>query len=68
MNRRRNHELDPNGSFLSGCVSIGSSGDGWSLLGRNGVPNRVDEWGEDYRHDWVTWREMLPKYLAESLD
>jgi len=34
------------------------------LLGARGVPNRVDIW-EGYRHDWTTWREMLPKYLAE---
>lgn len=34
-------------------------------LGRLGVPNRVDSWGKDYIHDWMTWREMLPKYLGE---
>jgi esterase/lipase superfamily enzyme len=34
-------------------------------LGSRGVPNRVDNWGPDWRHDWVTWREMLPKYLDE---
>jgi esterase/lipase superfamily enzyme len=36
-----------------------------SLLGKLGVPNRVDLWGKSYDHDWVTWREMLPKYLEE---
>ncbi len=35
------------------------------VLGAKGVPNRVDPWGTQYRHDWNTWREMLPKYLAE---
>ncbi len=35
------------------------------VLGAQGVPNRVDPWGEDYDHDWPTWRAMLPKYLAE---
>ena len=34
------------------------------LLGRKGVPNRVDEW-HSYPHDWVTWREMLPRYVDE---
>lgn len=34
------------------------------ILGAKGVPNRVDVW-KDYRHDWTTWREMLPKYLGE---
>ena len=37
-------------------------------LGSRGVPNRVDLWGPDYRHDWPTWRDMLPKYLDELLD
>jgi len=36
-----------------------------NLLGKRGVPNRVDLWGRDRHHDWVTWREMLPKYLDE---
>jgi len=36
-----------------------------SALGERGIPNRVDAWGEDYDHDWPTWREMLPKYLDE---
>ncbi len=43
-------------------------GESWriaNLLGKKGVPNRVDSWGPNYDHDWVTWREMLPKYLSE---
>ena len=35
------------------------------VLGSKGVPNRVDDWGPDYDHNWNTWREMLPKYLGE---
>jgi esterase/lipase superfamily enzyme len=35
------------------------------VLGPKGIPNRVDLWGKDYRHDWTTWRAMLPKYLDE---
>ena len=35
------------------------------VLGAKGIPNRVDPWGPEYHHNWVTWREMLPKYLAE---
>ena len=41
-------------------------GESWRIariLGAKGVPNRVDSWGANYHHDWVTWREMLPKYL-----
>lgn len=43
-------------------------GESWRMaraLGAKGVPNRVDSWGRSYHHDWVTWREMLPKYLNE---
>ena len=32
------------------------------VLGRKGVPNRVDAWGAEWEHDWATWREMLPQY------
>ena len=35
-----------------------------NALGAHGVPNYVDVWGDDWHHDWVTWRAMLPKYLA----
>jgi esterase/lipase superfamily enzyme len=33
------------------------------MLGRKGVPNRVDVWSEDHDHDWMAWREQLPQYL-----
>jgi esterase/lipase superfamily enzyme len=36
-----------------------------NVLGAKRVPNRVDLWGPGYHHNWVTWREMLPKYLGE---
>lgn len=35
------------------------------VLGAKGVPNRVDDWGPDYDHDWPTWWQMLPTYLRE---
>jgi len=35
------------------------------LLGKRGIPNRVDEWGTEWDHDWPTWRNMLPQYLDE---
>ena len=31
-----------------------------------GIPNRVDDWGPDYDHDWPTWWEMLPTYLERA--
>ena len=43
-------------------------GQSWRMaevLGAKGIPNRVDLWGPGYDHDWPTWREMLPRYLAE---
>lgn len=43
-------------------------GESWRVahtLGSKGVPNRVDPWGVEWKHDWETWREMLPKYLHE---
>ena len=46
-------------------------GESWRMggvLGARGIPNRVDPWGTEWRHDWVTWREMLPKYLEEFVD
>jgi esterase/lipase superfamily enzyme len=36
-----------------------------NVLGRQGIPNRVDPWGKDVHHDWETWRKMLPKVLEE---
>jgi esterase/lipase superfamily enzyme len=35
------------------------------VLGEKGIPNRVDEWGEEWPHDWHTWRAMLPHYIDE---
>ena len=43
-------------------------GESWRMaaaLGAKRIPNRVDPWGPEWHHNWVTWREMLPKYLAE---
>jgi len=43
-------------------------GESWRLahvLGSKGIPNRVDSWGKHIPHDWMTWRDMLPKYLGE---
>jgi esterase/lipase superfamily enzyme len=43
-------------------------GESWhmaSVLGAKGIPNRVDNWGRQYDHDWATWHQMLPHYLSE---
>jgi esterase/lipase superfamily enzyme len=45
-----------------------NAGESWRMadvLGRAGVPNRVDAWGAEWHHDWPTWRRMFPQYLDE---
>jgi esterase/lipase superfamily enzyme len=37
------------------------------VLGSKGIPNRVDDWGATYDHDWPTWWAMLPLYLDDLL-
>lgn len=44
---------------------IGESWRAAGVLGAQGVPNRVDDWGPDYPHDWPTWWQMLPTYVRE---
>jgi esterase/lipase superfamily enzyme len=36
-------------------------------LGARNIPNRVDVW-EGWKHDWDTWRAMLPHYVGELLE
>lgn len=46
------------------------AGESWRVahvLGQRGIPNRVDLWGEEWDHDWQTWRKMLPQYVEEAL-
>ena len=33
------------------------------LLAGKGIPHELDVWGPDMRHDWPTWRAMLPYYI-----
>jgi len=44
---------------------IGESVQMASALTAKGIPNRVDNWGPQWAHDWPTWRRMLPQYLTE---
>ena len=44
---------------------IGESWQMASVLGAKEIPNRVDNWGPRWEHDWPTWRRMLPQYLGE---
>ena len=54
--------------FAHGLGQAEDPGESWrtaDVLGSRGVPNRVDEWGVEWPHDWVTWREMFPRLLDE---
>jgi len=36
-------------------------------LGSSKVPSRLSLWGPDHDHNWSSWREQLPRLLAEQL-
>jgi esterase/lipase superfamily enzyme len=63
------HELQKRFIVLaSGAGKAENMGESWAMahvLGSKGVPNRVDPWGPQWDHDWVTWRKMLPMYLDD---
>jgi esterase/lipase superfamily enzyme len=35
-----------------------------SVLYNKGINYELDVWGHEWKHDWPTWRAMLPAYLA----
>jgi esterase/lipase superfamily enzyme len=45
--------------------NIGESWAAADVLGRKGIPNRVDNWGPEYEHEWPTWWQMYPTYLDQ---
>ena len=56
--------------FASGSGAWEDVSESWAaakVLGAKGIPNRVDDWGSGYEHDWHLWREMLPLYLDDLL-
>lgn len=36
------------------------------ILWSKGIHCNLDMWGPDMRHDWPTWRAMMPLYLANA--
>jgi len=36
-----------------------------SMLWDKGIWNDLDLWGYDMKHDWPTWRAMLPYFLEK---
>jgi esterase/lipase superfamily enzyme len=56
--------------LASGSGQWEDVGESWAaakVLGAKGIPNRVDDWGPGYSHDWPTWWAMLPTYLDDLL-
>lgn len=60
--RRANHIhiLTGSGDYEHPDSSRALSG----MLHQKGIPHELDIWGYDMRHDWPTWRAMLPYYLG----
>ena len=36
-----------------------------NILNQKGIQHWLDLWGHDMRHDWPTWRQMLPYFLGK---
>jgi esterase/lipase superfamily enzyme len=56
--------------LASGSGRWEDAGESWrtaDILGSKGIPNRVDDWGPDFDHDWPTWWQMLPTYVEQLL-
>ena len=54
--------------LASGEGEAENIGQSWSVareLGAKGIPNRVDSWGVEWKHDWPLWRNMVLAYLDE---
>lgn len=58
-NSRHVHILSGSGSYESPEASRRLS----NILHEKSIPHELDIWGYDMKHDWPTWRAMLPYYL-----
>lgn len=36
------------------------------VLNNKSIPHELDVWGHEWKHDWPTWRAMLPAYLENK--
>lgn len=36
------------------------------VLNSKGIPHTLDIWGPEWKHDWPTWRAMLPAYIEHQ--
>ena len=53
------HILTGSGAYEDPNASRSFAG----ILYNKGINYELDVWGEEWKHDWPTWREMLPVYL-----
>ena len=61
-----NIRKSPNIHILTGSGDYedpNASGAFASMLYNKGINYELDTWGVDWKHDWPTWRAMLPHYL-----
>lgn len=56
---RHIHILSGKGDYEDPQASRNFSG----VLNTKGIPHELDVWGHEWKHDWPTWRAMLPKWL-----
>lgn len=59
---RKSHHIH----ILSGSGDYedpGAAGKFAKVLFDKGINYELDIWGHDFKHDWPTWREMLPNYI-----
>ncbi len=43
----------------------GASRDFGGVLNSKNIPHELSIWGQEWTHDWPTWREMLPFFIRE---
>ena len=53
------HILTGSGAYEDPNASKAFAG----VLYNKGITYELDVWGEEWKHDWPTWRAMLPAYL-----
>ena len=63
MRHSRIHILSGQGAYEAPDASRALS----NILHSKSIPHELDIWGYDMRHDWPTWRAMLPYYMETRL-
>ena len=59
---RHIHILTGSGDYEDPQASRNFSG----VLNSKGINHELDVWGTEWKHDWPTWRAMLPAYLEHK--